>query len=168
MPETENQDTQSSETSLSAEETLLPAETALERFERERLSRRQALKKLGVTTAMATFAMFSVDDLAHMVGQAMQQQAGDNKIANQIAKEFQKSGIVFAGAGPSGCNLGTDPLSLCECDCNKKYTKCVGTAPIGCNPAGGSIWPQCWAYNANIAVCRTVHTNCTLNCQTLA
>ncbi len=98
MPEIENQDTQSSEA-------LLPAETALERFERERLSRRRALKKLGVTAAMATFAMFSVDDLAHMVGAAMKQQAGDSKIAEQIAREFQSAGIAFAG-GPSGPTAG--------------------------------------------------------------
>lgn len=54
------------------------------------------LKKFGVTSAMATFAMFSVDDLAHMVGKALQQQAGDNKIAGQIAHEFQQAGVAFA------------------------------------------------------------------------
>ena len=70
--------------------------TAKEKFERERLSRRQALKRLGMTSAMATFALFSVDDLARMVGKAMQQRAGDNKVAAQIAKEFQQAGVVLA------------------------------------------------------------------------
>ena len=84
--------------------TAAPAETERERFERERLSRRQALKRLGMTSAMATFAMFSVDDLARMVGKAMQQRAGDNKVAGQIAQEFQKAGAVMAwGASGSNC-----------------------------------------------------------------
>ena len=71
-------------------------ETAQEKFERERLTRRQALKKFGMTASMAAFAMFSVDDLARMVGKAMQQRAGDNKVASQIAKEFQQSGVAMA------------------------------------------------------------------------
>jgi hypothetical protein len=50
----------------SAPETAL--ETAKEKFERERLTRRQALKRFGMTAGMAAFAMFSVDDLAHIVG----------------------------------------------------------------------------------------------------
>ncbi len=138
MPENENQDMQTSEAP-----TL--AESALERFERERLTRRQALRKFGMTAGMATFAMFSVDDLAHMVGKAMQQQVGDNKIAEQIAKEFQSAGIAFA-SGPSGptnlggCDQGTDQLSLCQCDCANKYNACVGPAPWLCNPSGGDWW----------------------------
>lgn len=42
---------------------------SLEQFERERLSRRQALCKFGVTTGIVMSAMLSLDDLAH----AMQQ-----------------------------------------------------------------------------------------------
>ena len=51
---------------------------------------------------MATFALFSVDDLARMVGKAMQQKAGDNKVAGQIAREFRNAGITMADGG-SGC-----------------------------------------------------------------
>lgn len=40
-----------------------------EQFERERLSRRQALRKFGVTTGMVMSAALSLDDFAH----AMQQ-----------------------------------------------------------------------------------------------
>jgi len=79
-------------------------ETAKEKFERERLSRRQALKKFGMTSAMATFALFSVDDLARMVGKAMQQRAGDNKVAGQIAREFQQAGIALADGSPITCD----------------------------------------------------------------
>jgi len=89
-------------------------ETAKEKFERERLSRRQALKRLGMTSAMATLGLFSVDDLARMVGRAMQQRAGDNKIAAQLAQEFQNAGAAFAdgtsGMSPSGVTV-SDPVS---------------------------------------------------------
>lgn len=80
-------------------ETRAVSETAQERFERERLSRRNALKRFGITSARATFAMFSVDDLAHIVGKTMQQRARDNKVAEQVAREFQTAGI--ASASPS-------------------------------------------------------------------
>ena len=94
---------------LAAVEVRAVAETAQDKFERERLSRRQALKRFGMTSAMATFALFSVDDLARMVGKAMQQRAGDNKVAEQVAKEFQQSGMAFAKPPnrpplPSGCS----------------------------------------------------------------
>lgn len=78
---------------------MAPTETAKEKFERERLTRRQALKRFGMTSAMATFALFSVDDLARMVGGAMERQARNSKIATQVAKEFQHSGIAL-GAEP--------------------------------------------------------------------
>ncbi len=89
-------------------------ETAKEKFERERLSRRQALKRFGMTSAMTAFVLFSVDDLARMVGKAMQQRAGDNKIAAQLAQEFQNAGVAFAdgtsGMSPSGVTV-SDPVS---------------------------------------------------------
>lgn len=78
-----------------------PTETAKEKFERERLTRRQALKKFGMTSAMATFALFSVDDLARMVGGAMERQARNSKIAAQVAQEFQHSGIALGADMPS-------------------------------------------------------------------
>lgn len=84
-------------------------ENAWVEFERGRVSRRQALKKLGMTSAMAAFALFSVDDLARMVGKAMQQRAADNKVVEQVAKEFQQAGIALAydPNGPcSGCVSG--------------------------------------------------------------
>lgn len=112
----------------------VPVEANKQQFERERFSRRQALKKFGMTSAMATFAMFSVDDLAHIVGKAMQQRAGDNRIAGQIAQEFQQAGVAFAKPPgrpslPSGCLgdqvgnwcLGYSTTSDCVNCCNGVY-----------------------------------------------
>ena len=77
------------------------AETAKEKFERERLSRRQALKKMAIEALerRALFALFSVDDLARMVGKAMQQRAADNKIAERIAEELHSTGVAQAAYG---------------------------------------------------------------------
>jgi|GEM_PF-1193828 len=101
----------------------VPAKTALEKFEREQLTRRQALRKFGITSAMATFAMFSVDDLARMVGKAMEQRVGDNKIAGQIAQEFQQAGIALATTdstypctGCSGSCVPDDDYDCVDCD----------------------------------------------------
>ena len=83
------------------EPTLTEPETAKQKFERERMTRRQALKRFGMTSAMATFALFSVDDLARMVGGAMERQARNSKIAAQVAEEFQHSGIAVGAVMPN-------------------------------------------------------------------
>lgn len=131
-------------------------ETPKEKFERERLSRRQALKKLGITSAMATFALFSVDDLARMVGKAMEQRARDNKVVEQVAKEFQHAGIALAD-GTSGvtCQHCCDQLTAddaycrtlpesqqhnCFCVKSQYFTACT---KAHCDPYGES----CTAHN---------------------
>ena len=103
-------------------------ETAKQKFERERLTRRQALKRFGMTSAMTAFALFSVDDLARMVGAAMERQAKNSKIAEQVAKEFQSAGIAMAApyysstcGGATDC---TDCQNYIRTSCNKV---CVNT-----------------------------------------
>ena len=150
MPENEEQDTSAG--------VQAPAETERERFERERLSRRQALKRFGMTSAMATFAMFSVDDLAHMVGKAMQQRAGDNKLVGRIAREFESAGIAMA-VGPSGphcqhcCNQDLND----HCYCDNTY---VQSSPghQQCSQQASSNFYQC--YQAN---CAAYGTTCTMS-----
>lgn len=85
---------------------------SVEQIERERLTRRQALRKLGFGAGLSAFMLLGVDDLARMVGDKMQQMAGDNQVANQVAKEFQSAGIAFA-AGPSGG--GPSGISCADC-----------------------------------------------------
>jgi hypothetical protein len=95
--------------------------TAL-RIEREKMTRRAALRKLGFGAGLAVFSLLGVDDLARLVGQRMERMAGDNKVAEQIAKEFQQAGIAFA-MGPSGVCLGASDCSTCQnnirTSCNK-------------------------------------------------
>ncbi len=124
-----------------------PVETERECFERERLSRRQALKRFGMTSAMATFALFSVDDLARMVGKAMQQRAGDNKVAAQVAQEFQNAGVAMAG-GTSGstcqhcCNQDFND----HCFCDSTYTLGSGSYQ-GCNQQASYDFYHCYQAN---------------------
>ena len=101
MPENEIQNMQ-------APEVASVPETKAQKFERERLTRRQALRKMGMTTAMATFAMFSVDDLARMVGNVIKQRSGDSQVTKQIAVELQQAGVTLASSTPfSICSNST-------------------------------------------------------------
>jgi len=110
-----------------------PPEMDRERFERERLTRRQALRKFGVTAGMATFAMFSVDDLARMVGKAMQQRAGDSRVAGQVAQEFQQAGIAYATTSGPSAPCANDPNPSC-CDAMQTFK----AAYLKCKKSGGS------------------------------
>lgn len=116
------------------QETL--AETPAQKFERERMSRRAALRKIGITSGMAVFALFSVDDLARMVGKAMERRAGDNKIADQIAREFQQAGIARA-SGPS---------TTCQHCCNQF-----------CYDQAGAIAAYCYCASHNGTGCASVY-----------
>lgn len=67
-----------------------------QRVEQDKLTRRAALRKLGFGAGLAAFSLLGVDDFARMAGKRMERIAGDNKVARQLAKEFQSVGIAFA------------------------------------------------------------------------
>ncbi len=97
-------------------------ETKLQRLERERMTRRAALRKMGVTSTLSVLTLFSVDDLARMVGKAMQQRARDNRVAETVARELRQAGVAMAGApshDPCGCNGDC----TCGCNCTKTNSK---------------------------------------------
>lgn len=142
MPENDNEDVSAG--------VQAPVETERERFERERLTRRQALKRFGMTSAMAAFALFSVDDLARMVGKAMQQRAGDNRIAGQLAKEFQQAGIALADLPPSYYQIGIN----CKYNHNSyggNASSCSDCVKTGCATyyGSGSVDTNCQFYAGN-------------------
>ena len=116
-------DTEPTEAGTPAKMETMDAETA-RRVERERMTRRASLRKLGFGAGMAAFSLLGVDDFARMVGKRMERMAGDNKVAGQVAKEFQQAGIALAD-GPSwaGCDTCTD---LCVAP---KYFKCTPCIP---------------------------------------
>ncbi len=159
-------------------------ETAKQKFEQERLTRRQALKKFGMTSAMATFALFSVDDLARMVGGAMERQARNSKIAAQVAEEFQHSGIALGatqytpygyGCWMYGCQNPGDckpahsweicpPCSTPGCVSKNTVFNCSKSAGLAaclqcCDDTFTSCQQQAPTYN-----CNTLLSGCRTNC----
>jgi hypothetical protein len=100
-----------------------------QRVEQERMTRRAALRKLGFGAGLAAFSMLGVDDMARMVGKRMERIAGDNKVANQVAKEFQQAGVAFAdgglsgsgGSGNSSCQHCANQYFLDNCYCSNEY-----------------------------------------------
>jgi hypothetical protein len=81
----------------------LTAAERLAKFEAEKMSRRKMLGRFGFTAAAVAVASLTSDDLLRKVGVEMQKRAGDNKIANQVAKELQNAGVANAAARPP-CN----------------------------------------------------------------
>ncbi len=97
-----------------------------EQIEQERLTRRQALRKLGFGAGLSAIMLLGADDLARMVGRRLQQMEGDNKVAEQIAKEFRSAGVAFA-SGPSGT-----PCPPLFCDCIATCTGVDGRSVTDC------------------------------------
>ena len=75
------------------------AKKSLEQIEAEKLSRRVALGRIGFLAGASAVAALTSDELLRKVGAEMQRRAGDNKVVNQVAKEFQGAGIAVA----AGC-----------------------------------------------------------------
>lgn len=78
------------------EKTELTAAEKLAQMEKEKLTRRQALARFGFQAGAAAVAALTADDLLRAVGKEMQQRAGNNKIAQQVATEFQNAGVAHA------------------------------------------------------------------------
>lgn len=123
-------------------------ETRQEKLERERLTRRAALAKLGLRAGAAVLAALSVEDLARMASKELQRRSGDNAVANAVAKEFKNAGVAFASSSDASlvdeaacakcvddgvecshhCDRdfpnGSDAQKLCNQGCNSKVVNC--------------------------------------------
>ena len=106
-------------------EVELTATEKLAQFEKEKLSRRQALARIGFQAGAAAIAALTADDLLRKVGKEMQRRAGDNKVVEQVAKEFQQAGM--ANAVPP-----TVPVCPEEEAWNSEYGMCLGTSCETC------------------------------------
>jgi hypothetical protein len=97
------------------EEVELTAAEKLAQFEKEKLTRRQALARFGFQAGAAAVAALTADELLRKVGTEMRKRAGDNRVAQQVASEFQKAGTASALAipiepdpdAPAGCEWET-------------------------------------------------------------
>ena len=127
-------------------------ESARLKFEAEKMTRRAALRKLGITSGMAFFSLFAVDDLARMAIKQMRQNEATRDIAETVAREFKDSGIAFADTPPNptpcsasqilpGC-AGADIGTNCVCCATAAVSQqaCVQQACLRCYPNGLSWW----------------------------
>lgn len=69
------------------------------KLENERMSRRQALRKMGVMSGVAVVALLSVDDLARLAAKQLASSGGDSELASSVAKSLRSAGIAFAAGG---------------------------------------------------------------------
>lgn len=79
-------------------------------FEKEKLSRRQALARIGFQAGAAAIAALTADELLRKVGKEMQRRTKDHKVAQQVAKELSNAGVANA--------LAIDVPTGSKCKCN--------------------------------------------------
>jgi hypothetical protein len=94
------------------------ASEALKAFENEKMDRRRALGRIGFLAGAAAVAALTSDELLRKVGDRLAQNAGDNQVAQQVAKEFQAAGMAFAVPFCSGC------MSNCVATATHKCINC--------------------------------------------
>lgn len=151
-----------------------PKKTLAE-IENERITRRAALRKFGFGAGMAAIMALSVDELARMAAVKLQQNAGDNQVANAVAKEFRNVGVAFADDPPGDhepAEPGEDtPIRTPACQAcldtqGAKYDQCYvdnggvfptegnpGHSPTNtsgfntCTAAADAAWLSCWQAN---------------------
>ena len=142
---------------------------ARKKFEAEKLTRRAALKKFGITTGMAVFGMFAADDLARMVIKKMEETEATRQIAETVAHEFKNSGIAFADSSYDVCS---DCTADCTPDLDFDCVDCTETMYSSC------IWPfskpkkkvakmpaSCANSNGTKANCEACEEDCLVMCQ---
>lgn len=99
-----------------------------EQLEAEKMTRRAALRKMGLTTGMTLFGMFAIDDLARMTVQRLKQMDLHNEAVNAVAHDFKNVGVAFAKSPkPSRPTCAQQCASQNGTDCFEQagYAKCV-------------------------------------------
>ena len=86
------------------------------RLESERMSRRQALRKMGVMSGVAVFALISADDLARLAATKLRENEATRGIGETLAKDLRSAGIAFANTSGNGYFVPdlTDVIESCK------------------------------------------------------
>lgn len=85
------------------------------KLEDERMSRRQALRKMGILSGVAVLALVSVDDLARLASKQLATNAGNLEVAGAVAKGLRNAGVAFADP-----NTPADPYAPSLTDCQER------------------------------------------------
>ena len=89
--------------------TEMASTPALDKLNEEKLSRRAALRRIGMTSGIAVLGLLTVDDLARVAAKKLEQ----NELTRGIAQDFKSAGIAFAGPSLQ---------SICDMGCDNQYT----------------------------------------------
>lgn len=138
-------------------------ETALDssadKAAQEKMSRRAALRRIGMTGAMAVIGVMSIDDLARVSAKKLE----EHEMTRGLAKDFKNAGVVFAQAE------GGDYYD-CMCQCDRTHTANVAACPaypslldiLWMGLAGYTA--ACTAHNVCVIAAATTRTNCYNGC----
>ncbi len=132
------------------------APTSSANADQEKLSRRAALRRIGMTGGIAVLGLLTIDDLARVAAKKLDQ----NALTHGIAKDFKNAGVAFAG--PS-------LRSICEMGCDNQYTTDMDAC--GSEPVAG--WNYAYYLGQVVAwnICRgqahSDRTSCNDGCTSL-
>jgi hypothetical protein len=146
-------------------------QSSLDELAQERMSRRAALRRIGMTGAMTVIGVMSIDDLARVAAKKLEQ----NELTRGIASDFKDSGVAFAAPGLStqdtfatpddGLTEKRTPCD-CYCECDKTYAADVSA----CGPRPLLIFPTPYTIAVSLAWKKcifdadTAHDACNLSC----
>lgn len=104
--------------------TELAQSTSADALAQEKLTRRAALRRIGMTGAMTVLGVLSIDELARVAAKKLD----EHEMTRGLAKDFKDAGVAMAGpAAPSpGCH------GDCIQSCNDEWdieTKACGPEP---------------------------------------
>lgn len=91
-----------------------------ERFENERMNRREALRRLGIAAGTAVFSLVTIDDLARLSADKLKEHQVTRGIGEKLAVEFRNAGVAFAIPYPS-CGMTpaqTGFITCCQDRCD--------------------------------------------------
>jgi hypothetical protein len=168
-----------------------PLDSKREQFEKEKLTRRSALRKAGVTSLLSVFSLVAADDVARLVLAKLQDNALTHGIADGLARDFRSAGVALAdttnycdgviqapcyddgpcpgGVGPcKDCNSSVD-CEECQSAATWKSCNCQQAAanafPACCDCNGVPLgYPWCVTYNLMIGNCGAQYLQDSENC----
>ncbi len=85
-------------------------DSSLDKLAQEKMSRRAALRRIGMVGGMTVLGVLSIDELARVSSSRLEQY----ELTRGIAKDFRKAGVAFADANgyeisPNGGYIATGP-----------------------------------------------------------
>ena len=92
-----------------------PVPVTREQFERERLTRRGLLRRLGLTAGASLFSLVAIDDVVRATVAKMRETEALHGVADTVAMEFKNAGVAFAQGSPAQHFCGVTPVPCYTC-----------------------------------------------------